>query len=395
MKKKWTFLIVIVFWMLGSNLYAQHNLGAEQPNANIGQSQIETNANTTSHKARWDILNSFQLYNNFDAYGIVTNGMHFYVSTWDSTLFFKYETNGLAIDAFEIEGVKYIRDMTFVPSEQHFFGVRAESLVIYEMDFYNHALVRTIPIQCAGVSKVRHISYDRTLDNGNGGFWLGGFQNMGAVDMEGHQLVAGSEISADWTNIYCYGSAYDHSSVSNPTLWVTGVFLPNGNSNNPIPFIKSFDIETRTLSDNMYQVDPTSIPGWSMNETYAGGAYTYTEAGVAYLATVFQTMEYYNADLAVIFELGQAEGIEKQDKNNKSVKLLPNPVQNQCVLNLNGFEAKEVNIYNALGKLVFTQNVDIHNKHNITLDVSTLHAGLYTILVSNLQDIKTIKMLKQ
>ncbi|PID88763.1 MAG: hypothetical protein CSB02_01055, partial [Bacteroidia bacterium] len=368
--------------------------GAERPDAHADLSQIDGDINMISHKARWDTLRTFQMYSDYDSYGIATNGAHFYVSTWDTTWFFKYEMNGLVIDAFEIESVKYIRDMTFVPSRQHFFGVHPDSSVIYEMDFYNHTLVRTIPIQCTGVSAVRHISYDGALDNGKGGFWLGGFKSMGAVDMEGHQLVAGNQISANWTNIFCYGTAYDRSEFFNPKLWVTGILHPNGDSSKPIPFVKAFDIETRTLSDDMYQVDYTGMTGWQVNNTFAGGACAYTENGMTYLATVFQIGEYYDTNLGVVFELNQV-GIDEQSKDSQGVELLPNPVQNQCVLNLNGFEAREVNIYDALGKLVFTQNVDTHNEHSVTLDVSALHTGLYTVLVSNLQEIKTIKMLKR
>ncbi len=394
MNKKSTFLIVIVFWMLGTHLYAQHNLGTERPDIHEGFHQIDENINMISHKARWDTLRTFQLYEAYDVSSIVTNGAHFYTTTWDIDWFFKHEMNGVILEAFQIDGVKYIRDMTFVPSKQHFFGVRPESLVIYEMDFYSHTLVRTIPIQCAGVSDVRHISYDGALDNGQGGFWIGGFQNMGAVDMEGHQLVAGNEISGNWNNIYCYGTAYDRSDFFHPTLWLTGVLHPNGDSSRPIPFIKAFDIEARLLLDDMYQVDYTGLNGWQVNNTFAGGACAYTENGMTYLATVFQIGEHYDTNLGVVFELNQV-GIDEQSKDSQGVELLPNPVQNQCVLNLNGFEAQEINIYDALGKLVFTQNVNAHNEHSVTLDVSALHTGLYTVLVSNLQEIKTIKMLKQ
>ncbi len=390
MNRKSTFLMLFFFFSLSTGLLAQNNLGVEKPSAIESQLDVDI----ISHKARWDTLRTFQLYNQYDVSSIVSNGDHFYTATWDTNWFFKHEMHGPVVEAFQIDGVKYMRDMTFVPSEQHFFGVRPESSVIYEMNFYNHTLVRTIPIQCAGVSDVRHISYDGALDNGKGGFWIGGYANMGAVDMEGHQLVAGNEILGSWANTYCYGTAYDRSDFYHPKLWLTCIYFLNGDTTKPVPFIKAFDIETRTLADEIYEIDHTGMIDWQTYKTYGGGACAYTDAGITYLATVFQIGEHYDRNLAVVFELAKV-GIEEQDAEKRTPTLMPNPVKDQCVLALNGFDAKEVKVYDAIGKLVFTQSVHYLTESSITLDMKALQSGIYTVSISNLKDAKTIKILKQ
>ncbi len=208
--------------------------------------------------ATWDILSYFSASSNGQP-GIETNGSHIYTALWNGSDFFRYNMDGSLDESFTVAGVSQIRDMAY--DGIYFYGSNA-SMTIYVMDLENEILVSTISASCSGITGIRHIAYDPTLDGGNGGFWIGNWNELGAVTMTGAQLHANIGGNAD-----CYGSAYDpFSDIANPRLLL---FQQNGTGVD----IHGFDINTLTFTGLVHSA--SDIPGFNSGISIAGGLCLY------------------------------------------------------------------------------------------------------------------------
>lgn len=69
--------------------------------------------------------------------------------------------------------------------------------------------------------------------------------------------------------------------------------------------------------------------------------------------------------------------------NNTSISIYPNPINDICILNLEGFETANesltVNLVNELGQVVL--NLNQVNKGQLTLNTSSLSNGIYSVIV--------------
>ena len=219
------------------------------PSANI-------DGNTTPNRDLWDIIFTF---NTSAAYmaGIETDGVNIYTSTWNASNFSRYDMTGSHINDFTIGGVGYVRDMAY--NGVYFYGSDA-SMYIFIMDLANEDLIDTIPVTCAGITGVRHIAFDPQLDEGNGGFWIGNWDELGAVTMSGAEIHASMANPED-----LYGSAYDDWTEGGPYLWL---FSQTGYA-----VLHQFDIATLAVTGVTH--DATDIPGY-IPGGIAGGLATYT-----------------------------------------------------------------------------------------------------------------------
>jgi len=114
--------------------------------------------------------------------GIETDGANFYTTLWNGGDFHRYDMDGTNGVTFTVAGVANIRDMAY--DGQYFYGAAAD-MTLFQMDLSNETLVSTITATCTGVTGIRHIAYDPTLDEGNGGFWIGNWTELGAIAMDG------------------------------------------------------------------------------------------------------------------------------------------------------------------------------------------------------------------
>ncbi len=372
-------------------LYGQNQSGGELPdNLLYSGNDLER----FNHKAQCDTLKTFPLYYKYDVASIATDKEHFYTTTWDTNWFFKHDMEGVILKAFQMEGVKHVRDMTYSNVTGYFYGSNADHdapCEIFEMNFYKETLVRVIPVTCEGIDHVRHITYDATLDDGKGGFWIGDWSSLGAVDMQGSQLVGASEITGSFAD--CYGTAYDRTTdFFNPKLWLSCNLYPENNEP-PVQILRAFDIKTLTLSDTVYQIDGSGFPLWLPTQMLSGGICSYTENGYLYLAHVFQTLRYNDWNFTVVFQLAK-EGIAENEKDSYHPQIIPNPVTDKCVIDLQGFKATKVKIYDAIGKLVLTQEVLKNtDSDKIGIDVSNLNAGVYHVSLNSGMERYSLRML--
>ncbi|HOZ30367.1 MAG TPA: hypothetical protein PLL66_05575, partial [Bacteroidales bacterium] len=214
--KKVLFLVAIATLCLSLNSYSQKKQIGIESHDKISTQVDKTSLISDSYyvsdiKATWDIAFTFNATAAAHV-GIETDGTNFYTCTWNAGDFSRYTMDGTFVETFTITGASAIRDLTY--DGTYFYGSNS-SMTIYIMDLLNETLIGTIPVTCTGVTGVRHIAYDPTLDGGNGGFWIGNWNELGAVSMTGAQLVA-STVTLE----SCYGMAYDpYTDPANPCLW--------------------------------------------------------------------------------------------------------------------------------------------------------------------------------
>ncbi len=255
-------LLLFCVLLIGS-LMAQQS--AEKCNVANGSnsaeiSPYENNVQISGSDEIWDVLWTFEA-NSGSQPGIETDGNHFYCPKWNAATITRYEMDGSNPVEFTIEGVENIRDLAY--DGNYFYGAAAD-MDLKVMDFENETLIATISANCTGVTGIRHIAFDPNLDGGNGGFWIGNWAELGAIDKNGNQLVS------SWANESCYGSAYDDSDPDNPCLWL---FQQTGAEE--VTF-SQFDINTQSYTGVTHEA--TDIPGFELGtDAQAGGACTWDD----------------------------------------------------------------------------------------------------------------------
>jgi hypothetical protein len=259
-KTVFTISVVLLLFAFSGLVFASDMRNVE---SNIcSEEQFSITSNPVIHqitqqgKAMWDILFSFETTSSSQS-GIATDGNFIYTSSFSSPLFRKFEMDGTFVEEFSITGVSTANCMTY--DGTHFYGAKGQlSAGIFVLDLENHTLLNTIPISAPSIVGVGHISYDPQLDSGNGGFWVGYWHELCAVDMSGNQIIANVT-----GNHHCAGTAYDNvSDPANPCLYL---FQQAGTTSLEI---RKFDINSQTYSGVLHVA--TDIPGTSTNPIASG-----------------------------------------------------------------------------------------------------------------------------
>ncbi len=227
--------------------------GTTMAQKNAERCETANNTQIDGTDVIWDVLWTFNTNAGAQA-GVETDGNHVYCPTWNTSTITRYDMDGGNATNFTIGGVSAIRDMAY--DGTYFYGAAAD-MNLRVMDLANETLIGTINASCSGVTGIRHIAYDPNLDNGNGGFWIGNWTELGAIDMDGNELVS------NVGNADCYGSAWDDTYPDNPCLWL---FQQNGVE--AVTF-HQFDINTMAYTGVTHEA--SDIPGYTAG-SIAGGA---------------------------------------------------------------------------------------------------------------------------
>jgi hypothetical protein len=275
MKKIMTIILSILFMYAYLFASSESDMFDISPTANITGISLPLDE-------IWDILGTFNTSASAMP-GIETDGTNIYSTTWNGDLFSRYDMTGTHLGDFTISGVEQIRDMAYNGS--YFYGSDV-TMTIYVMDLANETLIGTIDATCEGITGIRHIAYDPQLDNGNGGFWIGNWDELGAVAMDGTEIYSLIEDIAD----SCYGTAYDEWSEGGPYLWM---FFQDGSG----AVIHQFDIAAQSLTNVTH--DASDLPGFVAGNTAGGLASYMTDSGVFALIVNIQQ----NPNLIGIYEI--------------------------------------------------------------------------------------------
>ncbi|OFX17945.1 MAG: hypothetical protein A2033_15320 [Bacteroidetes bacterium GWA2_31_9] len=76
--------------------------------------------------------------------------------------------------------------------------------------------------------------------------------------------------------------------------------------------------------------------------------------------------------------------VETKYNKNKSTLFYPNPFTKELMLNINGLQISNINIYSSIGSLVYSRRVD---SNNLVLDLEMIPVGIYIINLTSDNDI--------
>jgi len=146
--------------------------------------------------------------------GVAWTGTEFWCAEWNTANIYVADANGNASTpaSFTISGVTGTRSIT-TDGTHMYIGANTSS--IYQIDIVTKTLVSTIN---TSVANCRYLTYDPTLDAGNGGFWTGAYgSDIVSVSMTGTTLSTITSATHGLTGIY--GLAFDNYSMGGPFLW--------------------------------------------------------------------------------------------------------------------------------------------------------------------------------
>ena len=185
--------------------------------------QVITSPGTPGVMAMWDLAFDFNVSagpNLLGLAGAIHIGDQFWVAVWSGDTLARYENDGTYIEKFAIPELfddvsGGIRAMTWDSTN---IWAANNTNQIHQIDTATKTVINSVTV--TGTSDpIRFITYDKTADNGNGGFWVGNFNTpIALIDMNG---VFISSIPAATHNLGgMYGAAIDNESPDGPYLWV-------------------------------------------------------------------------------------------------------------------------------------------------------------------------------
>lgn len=225
-------------------------------------------------KNQWDIVFSFQT-PEMGVGCVATNGQYIYTAEWSGINFAKYDMEGNFIEEFEIANAGSIHDLAY--DGQYFYGTNTyRNIQVLDLD--NKTLVNDFEVDDGvDVDGIRHITYDPTLDNNNGGFWVGNYHSLAAMNKNGMLLISNFD-TPEIPNV-TRGTAWDNTgSPGSPKLWL---FSEEPYPSNKVMMLE-FDINSLSFTGVQHNV--SDLPGYNSDLAEAGGAFAYEKDGKFILA---------------------------------------------------------------------------------------------------------------
>ena len=243
-------------------------------------------------RSMWDIVFRFEGTAGAQV-AVATDGTNFFLGNWQTGEILRFDMAGTHLESFTIPGVSVIRSLTY--DGTYFYAGDGSNNNFYKLDLTTKTLVATI--NAGGLC--RHLCYDPTLDNGNGGFWHGDWTNVRAITMTGTQIFPSATVAS------VYGSAYDpYSDPDHPCLWLFAQTGTDPYRNN----LLQWDITTRALTGVSYNVYPDIINPSAA--PLAGGAFAFEMDGSWVLAANVQV----TPNQIIIYELYNPNALPPCDK---------------------------------------------------------------------------------
>jgi hypothetical protein len=209
-----------------------------------------------------DASGLYSVQRSFDASGdlqssVVFDGEYYYTTSssyYYLGVFWKYDREGNFIEQFSIPEMYYMMyDLTF--DGRYFYGSDYSNR-LFQLDFDNRRVVRTIEIADQSSLVITHCTYDPNRD----GFWVGSWNSILFVDRNGVPQSLLSNISTT-ENLAIFGSAYDDVTPGGPYLWLSDETSDNDYTLDQI-MLRQFNLTTRTLTGVKHVV--SDVPGYKV-----------------------------------------------------------------------------------------------------------------------------------
>jgi len=304
--------------------------------------------------------------------GVVYFNGEFWVSAWASDVIHVLDPNGSYIESFTIPGLSGSRSFT-TDGTSIFAGTAANQ--IYEIDPVNRTLVGTINISPSTDATARMVTYDETLDGGNGGFWTGNFtSDIASFNMTGTQLSVIPQGTHGIAGIY--GGAVDNLSAGGPFLWVHAQGAAGMSD------VIQLQLPAGTPTGVVFDAHTISQPA-----AIAGGLFI-SEDVVADKVTIVGVAQGTPDILFGIELIDNTAGVN--DNSVSNFNLYPNPANGKVNIQTTVAGEKQVVVYDILGKQVINTVVS-----GSELNISALKAGVYMVSVTQNKATATKKLIVQ
>ncbi|MEG1717449.1 MAG: T9SS type A sorting domain-containing protein [Bacteroidales bacterium] len=229
-----------------------------------------------------------------------------YSSDWNREAITRYKPNGDVEETFRIENLPAVVSVVIVGDRTF---VCCKSKFIYEIDLATKSIINQIPIAIES----RYIAYIPTLDQGRGGFSVGGgddVQKSIFVNMDGEKLEDGITYTAAMGTVYHNGKIYAYEQT--------------GEHYNQIV---EYDVATKKATGKVFDLYdlPWVVEMSGRNGSTAGGLSVATlEDSTICLVPVLQVT--YQNNRAVYLELQAPKGLKGYNLYKNDIKLNTEPL---------------------------------------------------------------------
>jgi hypothetical protein len=187
--------------------------------------------------------------------GVGFDGTHYWVARWASARFTRISTAGAYVDSFEIAGLTGTRAITWDGTR---FWMANNTNTLTRVNPTTRTVVATIPLPTVA----RYASFDAAANNGQGGFWVGNFNDdIQLVTMQGASIATLPAANIGFTGRY--GVALDDGGQT-PRLWTA---FQGGANNFELGSISLPDGAGNPLTTDLFPYVP------SATSALAGGAF--------------------------------------------------------------------------------------------------------------------------
>ena len=230
------YLLILVFIVNAGILTAQSEHAPLGPTGPVSTPSIST-------LAQWDLLFDYDASTDSEQgalAGVVHADSFFWAANWNEDTIVVLDNDGSFVENFALpelfdENSGFIRAMTWDGTN---IWAANNTSSIHRIDPVTKTVINSV--NTSSPDPIRFITYDPSLDSGNGGFWVGNF-NTSIYSIS----ITGSVLSTIPVTTHTlggmYGAAFDDISVGGPYLWV---FHQAGNPSNSL--ISQIDLNTGT-----------------------------------------------------------------------------------------------------------------------------------------------------
>jgi len=297
----------------------------------------------------------------------------FWIAAWATDQLHKLDADGSFISSFTIPGITGTRAIT-TDGTNVYIGTAATQIYVVNPD--TQSLLSTINISAPSGATARMLTYDETLDGGNGGFWIGSFSGaIASVSMTGTEL---SVIPAATHGTVIYGGAVDNVSPGGPYLWIHS----QSGTAPARDFITQLELPSGAPTGVEYNYFFDAPVGNS--EVLAGGLFITDEYDPSVLTMIGLCQ---CSPSNIVFGLELVELLSANDSKVLDLVLYPNPATGVVNIQTKMPGVKEIAVFDIVGKQIINTSISGNE-----LNISSLKSGIYFVQVSQNNNTSTKKL---
>lgn len=209
----------------------------------------------------------FQVHNAWNGSGdlqtsIGFDGEYYYTTSWYYLgEFWKYDRDGKLIEQFRIPDMYYkLYDLAY--DGRYFYGSDYSNR-LFQLDFDNKCIVKTIEITNAPELRITHVAYNPNNDR----FYVGSWNTLTEIRRNGRATSMDAPFDASETH-NIYGSAFDNVTPGGPYLWLSAVEPFNDNMLDKV-VIYQYNLNTKKFTG--FRKAVTDLPGYKVGTVITGG----------------------------------------------------------------------------------------------------------------------------